>query len=158
MELNNDFFSIERSNDGVDFTDFHTEDGNGTSNHVIEYSIMDVDPYPVTYYRLSQTDFDGMHEVLGIRVVKRGSKESSVLKVYPNPSTGEYVQIEPPLDERAQGVVTIMDMSGRLVDRIDIDDQMNRTISFNTSELPKGTYIIQWSNGAKTLSEKLIRK
>lgn len=59
-ELNNDFFTIERSVDGFSWEDLLSISGAGTSIHRLDYSAKDVRPYAgLSYYRLKQTDFDG---------------------------------------------------------------------------------------------------
>lgn len=59
-EINNDFFTIEKSNNGFDFNYLGLVDGAGNSNSIQNYSYNDSYPFEgVTYYRLKQTDFDG---------------------------------------------------------------------------------------------------
>ncbi len=58
-ETNNDFFTVEKSADGIDFIEAGYVEGAGNSNSVIEYSFTDENPFTLTYYRLKQTDFDG---------------------------------------------------------------------------------------------------
>jgi Ice-binding-like len=59
-EVNNGFFTIEKSNDGNRFTTLTTVNAAtqafGTDN---KYTTTDVNPYDVGYYRISQTDKDG---------------------------------------------------------------------------------------------------
>jgi hypothetical protein len=59
-ELNNDHFTVERSPDGMTYQAIATVAGAGNSNTQRTYSVTDPEPLPGTsYYRLSQTDFDG---------------------------------------------------------------------------------------------------
>ncbi|MCK6650293.1 MAG: DUF2341 domain-containing protein, partial [Bacteroidia bacterium] len=59
-EHNNDYFTIERSADGTNFSDIGTVNGAGNSSVHQNYQFIDHDPYEaITYYRLKQTDFDG---------------------------------------------------------------------------------------------------
>lgn len=44
-ELNNDFFTIERSKDGINFQSLGTIDGSGTTNNPQDYEFMDYQPY-----------------------------------------------------------------------------------------------------------------
>jgi hypothetical protein len=58
-EINNDFFTIERSSDAVNWEVAGTDDGAGNSTEQIEYEFTDFScPNEATYYRLKQTDFD----------------------------------------------------------------------------------------------------
>lgn len=59
-EINNNFFTIERSTDGVNFTSIGTVQGSGNSSTVKNYSFIDNSLVNGTiFYRLKQTDFDG---------------------------------------------------------------------------------------------------
>lgn len=59
-ELNNDFFTLEKTYDGESFEIVGTLDGAGNSNQYLYYSFIDYDVREVlNYYRLKQTDFDG---------------------------------------------------------------------------------------------------
>jgi len=58
-EHNNDYFTLERSRNGYDFEVLAIVDGAGNSTSQLHYEEFDLDPYPSTYYRLKQTDFDG---------------------------------------------------------------------------------------------------
>lgn len=60
-EINNSYYTIQRSYDGINYESIATMPGQGNSNALVEYEYVDNDyqlTYPV-YYRLQQTDFDG---------------------------------------------------------------------------------------------------
>lgn len=59
-EENNNYFTIYRSNNGVDFEPIAEVVGAGNSSMPISYSYYDASFYPgISYYTLAQTDFDG---------------------------------------------------------------------------------------------------
>jgi hypothetical protein len=59
-EINNDFFTVERSPNGVDFTFAGRVEGAGNSDYEINYTLIDKNfDSGINYYRLKQTDFDG---------------------------------------------------------------------------------------------------
>ena len=59
-EHNNDYFTIEKSNDGINYEVIKTVPGAGNSTHVIDYYEEDRSlTSSGIYYRLKQTDFDG---------------------------------------------------------------------------------------------------
>ncbi len=59
-EKNNDYFTLEKSADGRTFHELIRVKGAGTSNTTKNYAYVDEQPYlPISYYRLSQTDFNG---------------------------------------------------------------------------------------------------
>ncbi len=63
----NDYFTIDRSIDGDVFEPLIKVDGAGNSNEIRHYLYEDVNPHlGLSYYRLSQTDFDGKVTVCGL--------------------------------------------------------------------------------------------
>jgi len=65
-ESNNDYFTIEKSIDGLNYYTLAEIKGEGNSNSLSSYSFQDADPSDVTYYRLKQTDFDGNTNDVGL--------------------------------------------------------------------------------------------
>jgi len=62
-EQNNDYFIIERSIDGYNWTQIKNIDATGNSNIKINYTTIDKSvPRTIVYYKLSQVDFDGVSE------------------------------------------------------------------------------------------------
>jgi hypothetical protein len=59
-EIDNDYFTVQKSADGEPFSGFATVDGAGNSTTVQEYSATDFFPaHGINYYRIKQTDFNG---------------------------------------------------------------------------------------------------
>jgi len=87
-ELNNDYFTIERSNDLIYFTDVGTVDGSGTSNSLVDYELLDADSlgYGVYYYRIKQVDYNGDYEYSYIVYVEINNDTETL--VYPTESRG----------------------------------------------------------------------
>lgn len=62
-ELNNDFFTIERSGEDLNFIAIENIPGKGTTNETNQYNFFDSKPLNgLSYYRLKQTDYDGRTE------------------------------------------------------------------------------------------------
>ena len=88
-EINNDYFTIERTADGENWTSIAKEPGAGNSNSSIDYATTDTDPLQgVSYYRLKQTDYDGAYSYSEIRQVEISPWND--LSVYPNPTTTNF--------------------------------------------------------------------
>ncbi len=86
-EINNDFFTLEKSVDGVNWEAFHEVAGAGNSQTILNYSVIDHAPFSgYSYYRLKQTDFDGHFEYSSIKLVYFDAKDERRLIIYPNPS------------------------------------------------------------------------
>ena len=62
-EINNAYFTVEKSYNGFDFEWVGTQEGTSPSTQIINYSLSDYDVLEtLNYYRLKQTDFDGKFE------------------------------------------------------------------------------------------------
>jgi hypothetical protein len=85
-EVNNDFFTIEKSIDGISWNEMRQVDGAGNSTAILNYITLDEHPYAdVTYYRLKQTDFDGHFSYSVIKAITTVEKNMPFL-IYPNPA------------------------------------------------------------------------
>lgn len=84
-EINNDYFTIEKSIDGKLWEELAVVSGAGNSNVVLHYSYETYDAETSAYYRLKQTDYDGTvtySETIQVEV-EDGTIE---LNAYPNPT------------------------------------------------------------------------
>ncbi len=83
-EINNDFFTIERSADGFNWEEVKRLKGAGNSNTSITYNEVDEVPLSgISYYRLKQTDFNGDFSYSAIQTVSFNSENE--IAIYPNP-------------------------------------------------------------------------
>ena len=66
-EINSDYYGIERSVDGVSFSEIGKSKGAGNSNAVMKYSFDDHQPLVgKNYYRLKQVNFTGKQDISAI--------------------------------------------------------------------------------------------
>ncbi|MGB6037312.1 MAG: T9SS type A sorting domain-containing protein, partial [Cryomorphaceae bacterium] len=148
-ELNNDYFTIERSSDGVHFERVGFVNGNGNSSEEISYSFVDDAPFGGTsYYRLKQTDFDGQFETYPMVPVT--IEESLDLLVYPNPAI-EKVTVQ--AVGRGEKLIRLINFSGVEIASKRTSDQ---TLQFDLAEFSSGIYIVEVSNGSTVEFKKLI--
>ena len=83
-EVNNDYFLVEWSTDGVNFEEIAKVAGAGTSRDKREYSFEHKSPkMGINYYRLTQYDFDGRSETYNVVSVVFDSK-SLDMSIVPN--------------------------------------------------------------------------
>lgn len=88
-EINNDFFSLERSTNGIEWKIIGLVNGAGNSLQIIQYSFTDNDPVKgVSYYKLKQTNFDGEFKYSDIITLKNMGETYDHLEIYPNPTNG----------------------------------------------------------------------
>lgn len=92
-EQNNDFFTVERSFDMLNFESVLTKKGAGNSNHVIKYEATDIIEHIDNniFYRLKQTDFDGQYsysDIIAVNAEQQEYKATSKFTAYPVPIDG----------------------------------------------------------------------
>jgi hypothetical protein len=85
VEVNNDYFSVEFSENGVEWNWLVDVTGAGNSNQEENYSIQHDSPFQTTYYRLKQTDMDGAYKYYDPITVARPLDDQ--ITIYPNPAT-----------------------------------------------------------------------
>lgn len=155
-ESNNDFFTIERTINGIDYEFINVVKGAGNSTSVLNYETIDASPYiGVAYYRLKQTDYDGTarYSQLETVIINNGS-----VGVYPNPAKNN-IQISFTTDITDVAVITIMDASGRLVHSSEFTPQKGTNlIDLNILEYHSGIYIISIENKNESLKAKFFKE
>jgi trimeric autotransporter adhesin len=143
-EINNHYFEIEKSNDGVLWKTIAHTNGNGNSNIPIEYQASDLyDNAAISYYRLIQVDYDGKTTFFDpISAVCSTDELTAKMRTYPNPVINQlFVEIEVPL--QAEAVLNISNTSGQLVEKQDIHlSQGANKIEINTDKYPQNMYVI----------------
>lgn len=155
-ELNNDFFTIERTLDGEIFETVAVINGAGNTSNQSNYTCEDRNPYSgLSYYRLTQTDYDGDSKSYDLRSVNFNSSMSNEINMYPNPiSANEQLTISLQ-DEKIEEyyTITIHNMTGTLYysDIIYVNDQNSKIALDMEGNLFTGTYLISIidSNGKK---------
>lgn len=150
-EMNNDYFLLERSIDGIKWQTVNTIKGAGNSNMPINYSTIDETTGSRTYYRLQQTDFDGKSTYSSVVEVNCGVDASMNLKkleIYPNPSIGTF---------------TAQNVSGKLLQIFNIAGEIiysnyctNNEEIINLQNIANGIYIVNSSNSNGIQSAKLM--
>ncbi len=112
-EVNNDYFTVERSADGKFFVALDQIDAMGFTASPATYRFLDETPFSGTnYYRLKQTDFNGAFTYSDIRVVDFNKPEMSV-SIFPNPVTGQTLDVLSSVIPEEGSAIQITDLSGK---------------------------------------------
>ena len=161
-EINNNFFTIERSADGEEFTQIATLKGAGNSNSLLNYSTVDENPiYGTSYYRLKQTDYNGS-SVIYSNIVVNYSGSPSICNVFPNPNAGNEINFSFIATNTGDNFhVYISDITGRIVfEKVLIADSKDiNTYTINLeSNLSKGIYFLSGTINNNQFTKKLIVK
>jgi hypothetical protein len=140
---NHDYFSIERSVDGVRWEEFSRLDDDIDGVDHQSFQVMDNNPpaSSIVYYRIKQCDRTGECNYSEIRSLK-WSGNDQIVRMYPQPATD---QLNISYRSYTEGMVTITirDMNGKTVqkDTRAIQDG-SQTIAVNTSPLRSGVYLV----------------
>ena len=141
-------FEIQESMNGIDFRTIGTVLPNGTNR----YSFTDPTPIQSTkYYRLKFTD--RFYETSYSFVVTIHRKQQAQLTLLQNPVQGQ-LNFRHPVAVRASYTVT--DMNGRILMRRTINNNAVLT-SVETATLPKGTYILHYTDGPVLQSSTFLK-
>lgn len=146
-EVNNDFFEVQRSFDGISYEELGHVKGAGTISETQTYQFSDPTPVPgVQYYRLRQVDFDGAFEFSDIVIVQY-APNGNLFKanLFPNPMIGEEMMIDVQThDFTAPVIVSVLDLGGRvLLNDVYKISSSNNQVLVDVSNLKSGTYLIR---------------
>lgn len=143
-ETNNDFFTIERSEDAVNWMETQHIKGAGNSKILLSYAFTDEHPFAeTTYYRLKQTDFDGKFSYSAVQSLTIHDPEKSKIFIYPNPAEDE-VRIRTTDSDCSQ--LKIYDVYGRdMTVQITITTSDSSLCTLHLQNLKPGIYSIHTS-------------
>ncbi len=145
-EVNNAFYTIERSTDGVNFETVANLDGAGNSSDLLYYSFVDVSPIIGTsFYRLKQTDFNGEFDYSEIRSIKVEKTFDASFSAYPNPVTkGDKLRIAYAIERSQTLRFTVLNTRGQVILSENKDVLVNGGyVEFETNRLDKGLNLIR---------------
>lgn len=136
-EINNDFFTIERSTNESQWAEIKKVKGAINSTDIRNYLAYDESPANGTsYYRIKQTDLDGTATYSEIRTV-RNIVIAKKLSIYPIPNAGNTININGITDYKNQEL-TLLNAGGNML--------FATTLSASSVELPSltaGVYFIR---------------
>jgi len=156
-EVDNNYYILSRSTDGVNYDVIATIKGAGQSSTRRDYTYADQTASSgVNYYRLQQTDFDGTTAFLGTTAatITLPAKE---VKVFPNPAKSNcVVSFSDEVQENFQ--VTVYDCTGRQVQSMDIQTTKGENnIELNTSALSAGMYFVTLPVNGSVLKARVVK-
>ena len=151
-EINNDYFTIERSSDGNNWDELSIVNGAGNSSQIIQYQEWDLRPlYGVSYYRLKQTDFDGELTYSSIKVVN--NNVLSDIKLFPNPAT---VRLTVEFDGDLETEFFVTNSMGQRVTSIIVVSGDKAYV--DVSQFPEGMYMLTVYRDGMVQHEKFVKK
>ncbi len=143
-ELNNDYFIVERSLDGVFFQEIKQIKAYGNSNEQIHYTVNDNNPSEeIVYYRLKQTDFNGKLYYSNVISIDVDYSKAMIANLVPNP-TNSNIGFDFYTPTKGELNYNITDLTGRvLIFNTELIDEGNTKINTSLYDLPNGIYFLK---------------
>lgn len=143
-EQNSDYYTVEKSRDGINWTNLTTVKAAGNSSQTSNYSVNDNNAIDGTnYYRLTQVDENGALKKYD--VISSNCEQDNVfsLHIYPNPTNGEFsIQLNNSLS--GNYTIELVSITGQLISRkCNTLSTSETTVIKSTELLPAGTYFVR---------------
>lgn len=157
-EINNGYFTIEKSNDAVNWQPIAIiKATNSNSDIARSYENIDEKPYTGNnYYRLKIADANMKIDYSKIvKVIHNGYSRQNI---YPNPFNSN-IKMKIYSVKTQPVTLTVSDIQGRLVKKYNLElknGENNFTLD-NLEGLKPGTYIVQGKNENLTFSERMMK-
>ncbi len=144
-ELNNDYFTVQRAQDGLEFMNLFHIPGKGTTSEAQYYST--IDPLPVagtSYYRLKHTDYSGNFTFSNIIAVETDYLGKIRFDVHPNPSNGRDAIARITGTDFGEVIqISINDVMGRSLILFESQSGASeRLLPLHLDQLPQGVYLV----------------
>ncbi len=157
VERDNDYFTIERSSDGINFTVIEKVISRGNSSVRTDYSVKDLKPEAgLMYYRLKQTDLNGSSTVSAVKTFYFTNNQDFNFNLVPNPSDESGFSLFFNQNPIQNYTLTIKDIAGKMIFKKEIFDKNNQV---KVDEiLESGLYFVEVISKNKNITKKLIVK
>lgn len=162
-ENNSDYFMVERSQDGKNYSSVKKVTAAGNSNTTKSYEVIDNTPLPGTsYYRLIQVDRDGSKATYGPKPFQMNNRSSSAIQkltASPNPFRTE-MTLSFESEIRGNMPFVISNLNGKVLFRnsIEVTAGINAISLPNANQLDPGTYIVTIGQGDTKTSMRVIKQ
>ncbi|PKP12172.1 MAG: hypothetical protein CVU09_01375 [Bacteroidetes bacterium HGW-Bacteroidetes-4] len=163
-EKDNDYFEVERSLDGIEFTAIGRVYGAG--NTMVQKNYNFTDDYPLTgtaYYRLKQVDFNGEYDYSKtIAVYFEGSQvfDDNSVAIYPNPFKDGDLTLElKSVPGNTPVTIKVTSLTGHTVYLVKLNAPEHHKVNLipmAMDRLPQGIYFINISTEKKTITKRLV--
>lgn len=154
-ETSNDYFTIDKTTDGVNYQTVTTIKGAGNSSSPKNYSVIDYGNVTgITYYRLSQTDLDGSTAPLKSIVYVPCENIESINAFSANSTNAIHIQINS--NSEAEYTITLTNALGQKILGQTKNVVPGLTIFTLYPQVNAGVYILQITGNNKVYTRKIV--
>jgi parallel beta-helix repeat protein len=160
LETNSDYFNIERSSDGRNFTSIGTAKAAGFSSTDINYTFTDAAPLTgINYYRLALVDKDNSKDYSKTVAVSNKTNESFSIAAAQLSRSNNNIQVTVISAQNQKTSIALFDANGKLFlnETVQLQKGLN-TINKNTRALSSGIYYIKLSAADETVVKNILSK
>jgi hypothetical protein len=157
-EINNNYFTVERSSNGSEFQPIGMIDGAGNSSSVNHYEFEDKQPYSgINYYRLVQVDYDGT--ATNSEIKKVDFNKELIYTVFPNPAHPN-ATLAVTVPQSGEYMLTVYDIAGKMLYHENLTANEAGVIILNTEQIfqTKGVYHLNISGFDENHNHKVLIK
>jgi len=161
-EINTSHFVIEKSLDGINFSDAGTVFAFGNTTEEKNYNFTDninVSQAVVIYYRLRTVDVDGRSGYSATRIIRAGKQTGQAISIltYPNPVNNELRITLPDNWQNKKVTFEIFNANGQTSKRTEKTNS-GQTETLNVSNLVQGFYFVRVSCEGQTAQQKIVKQ
>ena len=156
------YFTIEKTKDFLTYETVIVINGSGNSSSVIDYETIDNSPFlGVSYYRLKLSDYNGDFIYSSFVAVEIINANTFSFELYPNPSSGENINLLLNSETNQEVLVVVYDYSGKeSYSKVIITSTKGENVYAvdPSSKLGSGVYMITATSQQNIYSKRLIVK
>ena len=161
-EINNDYFTLEKSVDGLNFTFVATIAGSGNTSKVSTYEYIDLvenfSSENSVFYRLKQTDIDGNFKYSEIAATRCLRPEFELVTIMPNPTHNFFTVFFNAPESNEDVLFEIRDMVGHLIQTAGAVTKTGGNVtSIDIGKFSPGVYFVKIINREVSFVEIVIK-
>jgi hypothetical protein len=152
-ELNNDYFEVEKTTDGNNFTVVAKVNGAGNFNGVLNYAAIDNSPAKgKSYYRLKQVDFDGNATLSGLREITLRNTTQAIVNIETKKTS---LIVNGSNLEEGVAKLSVVSAMGGVVENRTIYSNSSINETFDISRFSNGVYFLV-IEGVVSFKKKIV--
>lgn len=155
-EINNDYYTLQKSKNGIDFYAIASITGAGNSNMVNNYQYFDDEQDLSCYYKLSQIDFDGSSETFDI-IFANCTDEIETDFIVQQDFIKENILVQIIGEPYGNYSLYLINQLGQLLINKPINiNNKKEEIKLNTQDLRPGIYSVVFITDSKVISKQIV--